>query len=94
MSGFRPVSAAKCRKTCPNAIAQVEKARANARFLEQNHKKLAKQYPNEWVAIVEGRVVAHGAELDEVAETLATRGINPADALTQFLSDTEHIFIL
>jgi hypothetical protein len=94
MSTFKVVSAARCQKVCPDVADQLEKATANARYLQANHKYLARKYPGEWVAIAADRVVGHSPDLSALTGELSKRGLTPADTLTHFVSKTKQIFVL
>ena len=94
MSTFRLLSAKRYQKLRPVVASQLEKATANARFLRANHKKLVRQYPSEWVAIADDRIVGHGPDLPKLTDKLSRKGFAPADILTHFVSATKQVFIL
>ena len=94
MSTFKPLSAAQCRRVCPDAARQLEKATANAQFLQTHYKQLVRKYAGQWIAIAEGRVIGHGADLPHLSRELAEMGFGPTDALTHFVSKTPQVFIL
>jgi hypothetical protein len=94
MSSFRSVSAAKCRKVCPDVATHLEKTTANARYLRLHHEQLLEKYGNQWVAIAGDRVVGHAPDLTELVKSLAREGFTAADVMTHFFSTSEQIFIL
>ena len=46
------------------------------------------------MAVASDRVVAHGPDLVEVTKETSEKGFTPADTLTRFMSEVEHIFVL
>ncbi len=47
-------------------------------WFQEHLAELVKQFPSEWVAILDGRVVAHGADLPTVVKQAARLGIEDA----------------
>ena len=56
-----------------------------------NHAALEKAYPNQWVAIVDGRVVAAGTDLGEV-ESQAAEVTDRFDIATLFVERGIHVW--
>jgi hypothetical protein len=47
-------------------------------WFQEHLAELVKQFPSEWVAILDGRVVAHGVDLSAVVKRAARLGIEDA----------------
>jgi hypothetical protein len=56
-----------------------------------NYNELAAAYPNQWVAVVDGRVVAAGVDLGEV-ETDAARVADRQDVAVIFVERGVHVY--
>ena len=68
--------------------------RRNTDYLESNYAELVKQYPNQWVAIHEGSIVAVGTALKSVQRKLDRKGIGRSNAIIEFLDKEPRILIV
>lgn len=57
----------------------------------EHYSLLAKAYPNQWVAIVDGQVVAAGTDLGEV-ESVAARVTDRKDIAVLFVEHGIHVW--
>lgn len=60
------------------------------RWVYQNYTELTERYPDQWVAIVDKKVIAAG-DLGEVKEK-ATRKIKRGDIVFMFIEGAPHVY--
>jgi len=60
-------------------------------WARSNHTQLAKQYPDEWVAVINRKVVAFGKNLKRVKES-AMKKFNKKEIAVFFADCGEHIY--
>lgn len=60
------------------------------RWVYQNYAELTERYPDQWVAIVDKKVIAAG-DLEEVKEK-ATRKIKRGDIVFMFIEGARHVY--
>lgn len=65
-----------------------------ARVLSDNQPGLIDQYPDQWVAVSDGAVVAHGDDLNRVLRQVDRAGIPRSDIIVRFLERTQRTLIL
>ena len=59
---------------------------ADAEHIAQRHRELWEQFPDEWVAVHDQRVIAHHAEMEAIIAQLRDSGIDPAWTAIEFMS--------
>ena len=59
---------------------------ADSLYLAEQRSELTRAYPDEWIAIHDGSVVAHAPEHQEVLDRLRTLNLNPGFTVTSFLN--------
>ena len=69
--------------------AEVERA-----FWEQHHQELRARYPDQFVAIRNGKIVGSGHDLSGLARDLEARGIKPREVRIQFVAATPQHLVL
>jgi hypothetical protein len=52
----------------------------------KNHKRLARQYPAQYVAVKAGQVVAHSPSLHALVGFLEGRGLDPREVLLEYMA--------
>jgi len=75
-------------RASPTTMARMERWHRNMDYLRQRWPELLEQYSEEWVAIAEGRFVAHNPDRARLREELAALGIPRDDTVVRFLSRT------
>jgi len=55
-------------------------------WMEKNIVSLKQKYDNEFIAIHAEDVLAHDRDLDKLLQKVAKKGLNPAEALVEFIS--------
>ena len=75
-------------------ISGIYKMGENRRFTEENLPLLKALYPNQWVAISNGKVLGPCSELDDMWPLLEEQGIDRKASLVTFLSPNPHTLIL
>ena len=66
----------------------------SARVLSDNHPRLIDEYPNQWVAVANGTVMAHGNTLKQVLAQIDAEGISRDDVIVRFIERTQRTLIL
>jgi hypothetical protein len=67
---------------------------AAAQVLSSDHPRLIDEYPDQWVAIYEGQVCAHGESLKSVLNQLAEQHIPAEKAIVRFIERAQKTMIL
>ena len=62
--------------------------------MANEHASLIKKYPDKWVAMGEGGVVAAGDSKDEALDAIEHRGIRRLDAVVEFMDTDPPVLIL
>jgi len=55
-------------------LVMLEKMEANGDWLDENYEEVSKEFLNEFVAIKDAKIVAHGKRLDVLLETKKLTG--------------------
>ena len=76
------------------ADAELKEFRRSARLLSSRRKDLVARYAQKWVGVHDGRVVAHGATIDEVVAGLEQQGVPRGRAIVRFISKSPRKMIL
>ena len=63
-------------------------------WFHENKDSLLRQYPEQWVAILNGRVIAHHATLDEFTKELRQANDPKGLAVREFVTAEEPLWIL
>ena len=61
----------------------------SARVLSRNQPRLVDEYPDQWIAVSDGTVVAHGDKLDKVLRQIDQKGIDRSDVIVRFIERTQ-----
>ena len=79
----------------PNSTARsLREFQRSARLLSGNQPRLIDEYPDQWVALSDNSVVAHGKALETVLQLLDTKGIDRADVIVRFIERTKRTLVL
>ena len=68
--------------------------RKAALALSSDHPRLIDLYPNQWVAVYDGKVTAHGKTLDSVLEEMRRKGIPQGRTIVRYIDRNERTLIL
>ncbi len=66
----------------------LRRLRENREYLDENRERLKRQYPDQWIAILRRRVVAHGDTPEGVMRTVR-EAYQDSDGVALDLLDTE-----
>lgn len=66
----------------------------SARVLSNSHPRLIDEYPDQWIAVADSTVVAHGDTLDQVLTQIDAENISRADVIVRFIERTQRTLIL
>ena len=75
-------------------LVMLEKMEANGDWLDENYEEVSKEFLNEFVAIKDAKIVAHGKRLDVLLENLRSRSIDLSDILIEFIAGRDFKVIL
>lgn len=79
----------------PESTARsLRKFQRSARALSSNQPRLIDEHPDEWVAVSNSTVVAHGNSLDAVLRQVDRKGVNRSDVIVRFIERTQRTLIL
>ena len=68
--------------------------RENRKYLDEHRAELKRLYPEEWIVIARGRVVAHAGTPDEAARMARERGESMAGAFVRHIPTEERAWLL
>lgn len=68
------------------AKAAWERAEKERMFWREHQAEYLARYPNRFVAVVGGNVIADGVSLDEILAGLEKQGVEPTDALVRYFN--------
>ena len=71
-----------------------EQAAAEEAFWQEHHHEFIKTYPDQFVAVRGGAVVAVASNLRALVGELQARGLNPADVWVRFIAATRRAILL
>ena len=74
--------------------ADLQSFRESAQILSQKFPRMIDLYPDEWVALFDGEVRAHGPSLDEVLQKIDLEGIAREGAIVRFIQSKPRTMIL
>ena len=95
-----PVSAERLREVIDSiggpAVLREKQRRfqANREYLEEHHDQLKRQYPDEWIGIVDRQVKAHASEASAVARMLRDAGEPLGGAVLHFMLTDDRAWLL
>ena len=79
----------------PSAMARsLRTFQRSARVLSDSHPHLIDEYPNQWVAVADGSVMAHGDTLEQVLTRIDAEDISRADVIIRFMERPRRTLIL
>jgi hypothetical protein len=72
----------------------MRRGEVESQYWRDNYNRLLAEYPEQFVAVLDGEVVAVSSELEELMRILQQNGIDPLVALVEFLTDDRDKLIL
>lgn len=70
------------------------RAQAEQAFWQAHRAELTERYPDQFVAVLDGHVVATGSDLESLVAGLAAKGLTPQAVWIRFLATTRPMLIL
>ena len=67
-------------------IAAFAEAKREQAFWQENYHRLAKQYPNQFLAVRDGEIIAVASDPFELADKIRALGFEPPHVWTRFIS--------
>ena len=77
-----------------NTARSLRRFQRTAHVLSSNQPRLINEYPDQWVAVSESTVVAHGKSLDDVLRKVDRKGVRRSDVIVRFIERTQRTLIL
>ena len=74
--------------------AAMERFWRDNQFYNDHYEELLEKYPEQWVVILDQKVVGTGPDLDALFKRLKAEGVSLAQVLVEFLSHDEPMLIL
>ena len=71
-----------------------ERAEEEQRFWDEHYEELRSRHPDQFVAVVDGEVVATGRHLADIERELKAQGLRSGDAWLRFMAATHRIVAL
>lgn len=65
-----------------------------ARLLSSNQPRLTDEYPEQWVAVTDSKVLAHGDTLEQVLQQVDTIGVLRSDVIVRYIERNLRTLIL
>jgi hypothetical protein len=81
-------------RTMNEQRAELQRFQRDIDYFESHQQELLRQHPEQWVAILDERVVGTSADADELLERLDQQGVPLEKALVKHLTTQEEVFIL
>ena len=78
----------------PETIEGLERFSADASAFSEMESVLIEKYPEEWVAVLDGHVVAHNPDFETVLASLDAAGLPRGQVVVRFVTAEETIMIL
>ena len=76
------------------AARSLREFQRSERVLSSNQPRLIDEYPDQWIAVSDGTVVAHGHRLDKVLRQIDQKGIHRFEVIVRFMERTQRTLIL
>ncbi|MBI5148694.1 hypothetical protein HZA33_03365 [Candidatus Pacearchaeota archaeon] len=75
---------------------EFKRNREDLEFYTNNHKRLRREYPDQWVAIYDKKVVGHGKDLEKLCDELTEKGIETGHTLIKrtYFKEKPPVYIL
>ncbi len=77
-----------------NTARSLRRVQRTADVLSSNQPRLINEYPDQWVAVSDSTVVAHGKSLDNVLRKVDRKGVRRSDVIVRFIERTQRTLIL
>lgn len=86
--------AKKGKKRMPAQQTELERFRKDTAYYEAHREELLQQYPEQWAAIFDERVVGVASDVEHLLEKLKAKGIPPGKGLVEHLTRNDELLIL
>ena len=65
---------------------ELERYRGDAVYIQEHREQLLKEYPEEWIAVLDLKIVGHSGDLDALLRELDSSGIPRGEACIKHLT--------
>lgn len=76
------------------ALEGLRAAEANRQYLEAHREELERQYADEWIGMLDQRVVAHGTDPQKVRQAVVDAGGDPYSVFLEHLTTEDPVWLL
>lgn len=73
---------------------QLNEVRKTTEYIKNSYDLLKKNYTNQYIAIKDGKIIAHDKDIDTVFRQLKSKKINLATVLIEFLHPKDILLVL
>lgn len=77
-----------------DVVRELKAFRRSARSLDKQLPDLVNRYPEQWVAVLDGKVRAHGQTFDEVMTKIDQEGLPREHTIVRFIDNGDLTMIL
>jgi hypothetical protein len=77
-----------------NAAHSLRKFQRSAQVLSSSQPRLINEYPDQWIAISNRTVVAHGKKLKSVLQQVDRQKLRRSDVIVRFMERTQRTLVL
>ena len=78
----------------PEEMQLLIEAKNDENFLKENYGKLKEKYPDKFIAVKNGKVIAEGSDMDTIKIELKEKGEDPAIVTIEFIHRKGTVIIL
>lgn len=75
-------------------LQQLIEVQKNTEYIKKSYDSLKKNYTNQYIAIKDGKMIAHNEDMATVFKLLKSKKINPATVLIEFLHPKDILLVL
>jgi len=78
----------------PSVKEGLNRFREDSQFLDHNHEKFVKKYPDQWVAAYNKKIVGVNSDFETLLDELRQKGISPGETAIELMTTEKVTWIL
>jgi hypothetical protein len=75
-------------------LQELNKVQKTNEYINKEYDSIKEKYSKQYIAIKDGRLIAHNENLDAIFKQLKSKRINPATVFIEFLHPKDMVLIL
>jgi len=75
-------------------LEELKKVQKTNEYINKSYDFLKEKYSKQFIAIKDGKIIAHNEDLDAVFKLLKSKRINPATVFIEFLHPKDMVLVL